>query len=550
MRIRVLHSSQPQTLSELKTILIDNRQITDAELFFNPPHPTQLQPADVGISVEELKKAVKIIQEAISGSKKIVIFGDYDADGICATAILWRCLHEAGAAVFPFIPDRKRHGYGLTIKGIDELIEQYHPDLIVTVDNGIVAHEAIRYATDLGIQVIISDHHQKEYAEDGAEILSTADAVVHTTALCGTTVAWFLGASVHQEAAADALDLCALATLADQVPLTNYNRSFAVHGLQALRETERPGLLALLELAQSEQATLTEQDVSYGLAPRINAMGRLSHGLDALRLLCTTHLATAEKLAVRLQETNTERQDLTKDQYEVADMQQKSQSEEHILVVHSATFHEGIIGLIAGKLAEKYFKPVVVISTNGETGKGSARSIAGVNITDLLRSVRSDLLEIGGHPMAGGFSIQVEKIAIFQQRLFELARTEIQPELLVRETVAECLLPTELCTPETYAVVQQFAPFGAANSKPQFLLEDLQIQSSTALGKNQQHLKLILSSTKTGESYTALWWGAGHQLETWVTGKLVNVVAQLAINEWKGKKTLQLILKVVQEVEK
>ncbi|MBP7774182.1 single-stranded-DNA-specific exonuclease RecJ [Candidatus Woesebacteria bacterium] len=550
MRIRVLHSSHPQTLSELKTILIDNRHITNSKLFFNPPHPTQLQPADVGISVEELKKAVKIIQEAISGNKKIVIFGDYDADGICATATLWRCLHEAGAAVFPFIPDRKRHGYGLTSKGIDELIEQYHPDLIITVDNGIVAHQAIKYATDLGIQVIISDHHQKEHAEDGTEIFTTADAVVHTTALCGTTVAWFLGASVHQEAAAEALDLCALATLADQVPLTHYNRSFAVHGLQALRETERPGLLALLELAQSDQATLTEQDVSYGLAPRINAMGRLSHGLDALRLLCTTHLATAEKLAVRLQETNTERQDLTKDQYEAADIQQKSQSEEHVLVVHSATFHEGIIGLIAGKLAEKYFKPVVVIATNGETGKGSARSITGVNITDLLRSVRSDLLEVGGHPMAGGFSIQVEKIAIFQQRLFELARAEIQPELLVRETVAECLLPTELCTLETYAVVQQFAPFGAANTKPQFLLEDLQIESSTVLGKNQQHLKLILSSTKTGESYTALWWGAGHQLDTWSPGKLVNVVAQLAINEWKGKKTLQLILKVVQEVEK
>lgn len=542
MRIKLLNTKKPQNSAELESILLTNRQITDPETFFSPPQPAGISPEDVGISVDALHHATKVIQETIAAHKKIVIFGDYDADGICATATLWKCLQSAGAQVFPFIPDRQRHGYGLTTKGIDDLILQYHPDLIITVDNGIVAHEAITYATEQGIAVIISDHHQKEFAADGSELPTSALAIVHTTALCGTTVAWMLGRSIHADAAADSLDLCAVATLADQVPLKDYNRAFAFHGLAALRETTRPGLLALFQLAHLEQETLTEQDISFGIAPRINAMGRLSHGLDALRLLCTSQLATAEKLAMRLQETNTERQDLTKEQFEEASEQVRTQMEEHVLVVHSESFHEGVIGLIASKLTEKFHKPSIVIAMREVVAKGSARSVAGVNITDLLRSVRSELLEVGGHPMAGGFSISVDRITVFKELLFSKARLEIAPEALVHECAVECVLPFALCTVETVHQIEKFAPFGAANRKPLFLIENVYIQKTEVLGKERQHLKLQLSA-ETGDTYTALWWKAGHQQQEFLPGTIVSAVTQLDVNVWKGRQTVQLILK-------
>ncbi len=548
MRLKIQNTLVPTSLQELEDILVENRKISDRAVFFNPPHPDSFTAEQVGISSEHLKKAKECISTAVQAGKKIVIFGDYDADGICATATVWSCIHAAGGNVFPFIPDRHTHGYGLTVRGIDDLIEQYQPDLIITVDNGIVAHDALQYAADKGIEVIVSDHHQKEVAEDGSELPILAHAVVHTTELCGTTVAWMLGREIHAAAAGESLDLCALATLADQVPLRDSNRAFAFHGLRALRTTTRAGLLALLGLARLEQATLSEQDVSFGLAPRINAMGRVSHGLDALRLLCTKQQTTAEKLAQKLHNTNVERQDLTKDQYEEALLQVSTQTAEHVLIVHSTSFHEGVIGLIAGKLTEKFHKPSIVMAVREAVAKGSARSVNGINITNLLRSVRSELLEVGGHPMAGGFSVALEKIESFKKQLQALALSEVTAESLVKELAVECAVPESLCTVDAAACIEQFAPFGAANIRPLFLFEPLEIVSVTALGKEQKHAKFLLVG-ESGTALTALWWGAGEKVSQFSSGELVQCVGQIAVNEWRGKKTVQLILKDLQTQE-
>ncbi len=544
MHVSLLSSRVPGSLPELIDILIANRQVNDAPSFFSPPHPNEITAQAVGIDPKELDRAVALCVAVGQQGKTIVIFGDYDADGICATATLWQCLHAAGIRAFPFIPDRHRHGYGLTVKGIDELIEQYHPDLLITVDNGIVAHDALQYAAERNLQVIVSDHHQKEVDGTGVPLPIEAAAVIHTTALCGTTVAWMLGRALHAEAALNALDLAALATIADQVPLVAHTRAFAFHGLEALRESTRPGLLALLTLAGIEQATLTEQEVSFGLAPRINAMGRLSHGLDALRLLCTQQETTAEKLAMRLQTTNTERQDLTKEQFAEALRQVEGMTDEHVLVAYSSSFHEGVIGLIASKLTEKFHKPSIVMAVKEQVVKGSARSVRGVNITTLLRSVREELLEVGGHPMAGGFSLEAQKITVFSKKLQEKAREEIVAESLEQTTQPECILPFPLCSVKTVEKLRSFAPFGSGNTKPIFLFPQVIVTAAQTLGRDGNHIKLTLQDG-AGAMLTALWWGGAEACEAFPIGSVVDVVAELTINEWKQKKTPQLIVKAL-----
>lgn len=534
----------PESDKELTEILLQNRSISDPELFFSPPHPSEFSVEAVGIAPEQMAAAVRRIKQAIRNQEKVLIFGDYDADGISATAILWQAIKAAGLIAVPFIPRRDVHGYGITKKALDEVIAAGAPSLIVTVDNGIVAHSATAYALEKGIDVVISDHHQPEKTAQGSDHLPPALATVHTTKLCGSTVSWMLARELSEEAALDNLDLAALATIADQVPLHGANRSFAVHGLEALRKTRKVGLKALSELANIDLAELSSSSVGYSLAPRINAMGRLAHGLDALRLLCTGSWQTARKLARLLSETNSSRQDLTHDQLQIALEQIKLQQEESVLFVHSDQFHEGVIGLIAGRLVEQFSKPALVVSLGGEVAKGSARSVAGVDIVQVLRAVREDLLEVGGHPMAAGFGISLEKVEVVKERLFTLTRSSIEKSLLVPKLVVECRLPLSQVRISGCEAVQKFDPFGAGNPEPLFAFENLKLIDLQTLGKHHQHLKLLLGDPESEDHHCqAVFWNQA-QLQTRLRlGKSISFVARLECNEWKGRKKPQLVLK-------
>lgn len=535
----------PETQDELQKLLLEQRKIKDLDSFFEPPKPETLDPAEIGIAAEQLTKAVELIQAAVDEKKTIVIFGDYDADGICATAILWLALKKIGCIAQPFIPKRDVHGYGLSIAAVEEVIETHKPNLIITVDNGIVAHEAAQFVREQGIQLIITDHHQLEKSDAGESVTPSADAVVHTTQLCGTTVSWMLSQAVTKDAT-ELLDLCGIATIADQVPLLGANRAFATHGILALRKTKRPGLLALFATAKVVQKEITEQSIGYGIAPRINAMGRLAHGMDALRLLCTGQDSTAQKLAHQLQSTNVERQDITQEQLDMALTQVEVQAEESIVIAHSDEFHEGVIGLIAGRLVEVHAKPAVVISTGGEIMKGSARSVQGVNITDLLRSVREELLDVGGHPMAGGCSVKPGRLAEFAEKLFAVAREQVTAEMLLPTLRIACHLPPALLTQETVATVEQFAPFGSNNERPTFQLPTAVVLSAQTIGKEQQHLKLLIECQDTDQPLEALWWRAGDTLQEFVVGSTVSVAGRLEISEWKRRKKLQVVVQDVQ----
>src|SRR5258708_712931 len=253
-----------------------------------------------------MQKAVARILEARDKKQDVFLFGDYDADGVSATAILWEGLQSIGVVARPFIPHRSKNGYGLSVKTLESVLAGKRPDLLITVDNGIVAHDAFRMLKELKIDAILTDHHSRE------KKVPDALAVIHTTQLCGSTVAWFLARELSKTAARDSLDLTAIATIADQMPLSGVNRSFVKFGLEALRRTRRVGLQLLIAKAGLEPTQLNVSAINYGIAPRINAMGRLKHGMDALRLICTKNMQRADQLVKELNETNVSRQELTR----------------------------------------------------------------------------------------------------------------------------------------------------------------------------------------------------------------------------------------------
>ncbi len=546
MKWQLLSTIVPENFIQLSQVLLQNRQLDQDKIFFQPPHPTELALDTVGINRSATHSIIDRLILARDKHQSVLIFGDYDADGICATAIMWLGLKEFGLVAKPFISRREKHGYGISHAALDEILAQTKPDLIITVDNGIVAHSPVQRLRELGIDVIITDHHLPEAT------LPPANYIFHTTQLCGASVAWMLVREVLSSQnrsvvlASELLDLAGIATIADQVPLVAANRSFAKFGLAALAVTKRVGLQALFKVAQIEPAGLDTQAVNYAIAPRINAMGRLEHGLDALRLLCTNNRDTAQTLADKLGQTNIRRQDLTSEMVATAKSQAETWQNEHIIVVHSAEFHEGVIGLIAGKLMEEFYKPAIVMSIGETKVKASARSVAGVNIVELIREVRSDLLEVGGHPMAAGFGLEPAKIEIVTQRLKVLAKTKIDQQLLQPRIDVECLLPFNLTTVKIAQELQQFEPFGQANPEPVFGWQNLVVMDAFTLGKEAKHLKLVAATSPTSTmTINCVGWNLGQLVKQLRPGTNINLAGTLNINRWNGKKSLQVMIKDV-----
>lgn len=550
MQWKLKTEKTPKNFEQVRQILLENRNISQEGItaFFEPKHPVELTISDVGILESGMEQAVAIISDAISNNKKIVVFGDYDADGICASAILWEVLyaefiqtHGVDAEIpIPFIPQREKHGYGISEQAISEIIEEHAPDIIITVDNGIVAHTPIQFAKDQGITCIVTDHHQPEQDQSGNFIYPNADAIVHTTQLCGATVAWMLARELDTTAAVNkSIELAGIATIADQVPLLEANRSFAQHGVIALQKSTRVGIQELCKLAGIKQQFLTEWNVGFGLAPRINAMGRLDHGMPALRLLCTNNIQRAQRLAAVLSDTNVTRQDLTKEMLDDAKSQVEVIKDEHIIIVHSDQYHEGILGLIAGGLTEKYYKPAIAISTANSIAKASARSVPGVNIVELIRTIQDELLSVGGHPMAAGFSFTPEKIDLVLKKLFSVAKKDISQSDLEKSIEVDCKLPNSLVSVATVEHLDEFSPFGMGNPAPVFEIDEVVILELKTMGKDQEHLKLAF------DSFECVAWRKSYLAANLKAHMKVNLVGSLSINEWNGSKKVQLQLKDV-----
>lgn len=536
--------------SILETLLV-SRGFTTPESRAAFLHPEPITPPYLtthsGLTETVLTSTQAVLDAHLALGTDICIFGDYDADGVTATAVLYLGLSDylkakgSRSRLLPFIPDRHRHGYGLSPLAVSEVISgaaftsslypDFHPKLVLTVDTGIVAHAGITSFNQAGIEVILTDHHLPDTT------LPPARAIVHSPVTSGAGVAWvfvshLLGDSTRY------LDLATVGIIADMLPLVGFNRTLVTAGLRALTHTKNVGLRALKARMGLPSRPTTTYDVSFGLAPRINAAGRIYSPLDALRLLCTPDPAVATRLASEIDSHNQDRQELT----DTALTHAKTQDVSHKVLALIGPYHEGVIGLVAGKLVEQHYRPTLVLSENGEVIKGSARSIPGFNITAFLRGLKTPFLGLGGHEQAAGFSLARQELDAFFHEVATVGDQLVSDDLLVRQEVADLELPLSAATLDLAQLLLTLEPYGLGNTKPRFLFKNLTIVEDRALGSEGKHHKLTV--TQGGSTLPLLLFNSKqvHPLQ----GSLSQCLATLDVNVWNNKATPQLVATYVE----
>ena len=522
MKWNILHTKESGKIID---ILLKNRGIKNKKEFFEPVDPQKIKLKELGINDKSVKKAIDRLKEAKKKGEHAMIYGDYDADGICATAIMWEALHGYGLNVLPHIPDRFEEGYGLNADSILKLKTQDPKlKLIVTVDNGIVANKAVEEANRLGINVIIVDHHAK------GDKKPATGYMFHSTAVCGSALAWFFA---RELGTGDGLELAAIGTIADQMPLMGTNRSLVKFGLEKLNKTKRLGLKALINDSRVEKVGTYE--VNYVIAPRINAMGRLAHGLDSLRLLCTKRADKARELSRLLDRTNFERQGIVE---KVVVRARREVTDQKIIVLAHESYHEGVIGLAAGKLVEEYYRPAIVFSKKDKVSKASARSVSGFNIIENIRKLSDLYLEGGGHPMAAGFSIETKNIELFAKKINEISESLLTDEILERKLKIDMEINFSDITWGLFESLLAFEPIGSGNPAPAFVTKRVEILDSRPVGRESKHLKLKLKQDE--HVFDAIYFGGGEIYSTLTPDSKADAVYTLADNTWNGRRSLQL----------
>ncbi len=498
-------------------------------------------------SLTDIDRAVERIDAAIECGEKILIFGDYDCDGVTSTAMLYTHLAGLGADVSYALPNRHTEGYGLSISQID-IAAKKGVSLIVTVDNGINCCQEVEYAKSLGIDVVITDHHIP------GEEIPKAEAVVNPhlyeedaefRILCGVGVAFMLVAALSNAEPYETLwryaDLVATGTVADVMPIVGLNRFIVKTGLDVMNSTPRLGVRALLDIAGQGDKTVSAGNISFMLAPRINAAGRIDTADIALKLLISDVPEEASVLASRLNEMNVHRQQLEqKIVTEATEKIEKSNMKyDKVIVVSGDGWHQGVVGIAAARLVEKYARPVMVLAEKGGTAVGSGRSISGYSLYEALNEASDLLICFGGHELAAGMTVDVNNISSFRNRINSSAKTENMPFLSVR---SDCeILPSELNLETVYGL-SEFEPFGFGNPIPVFLLRNVKLERITPLSGGT-HQKLTLS--KDGVTFQALLFGVkGFELSL-TEGKLADIAVTLSANEYKGNESLSVQIKAI-----
>jgi single-stranded-DNA-specific exonuclease len=536
------------TSQEIADLLLKNRGIKDPKEFFLPKPPVLIQLSDFGFK-SEIKKVLKMLHEIKEKNRMIVVYTDYDADGITGGTILWETLNLLGFNAMPYVPHRQKEGYGFSKIGIDNAIKEHNPALIISVDHGITAVEQIAYAKSLGVPVIITDHHLK-----GEVIPETAEAIFHIPALSGAGVAYFFakllfdefGESSHNKTAltdnfhTDYVALAAIGGIADLVPLIGPTRSIVKYGLAACSRTKRVGICQLLKEAKIDGKVITPYEVGFIIAPRINAIGRLEHAMDALRLLCTPKAATALELAGKVGQLNIDRQEMVKKAVEEAKKQiEEMKKVPNIIVLTSETWHEGIIGLIASKMTEMYYRPSIVMTKNEKTYKGSARSIPSFHITNFMRDLQEHLLSVGGHAQAGGFSIDEKNLSKFIKKVEKESKVRITKKDLEKVIQADMKIPLSKITYNLVRQLEKMQPFGIGNPQPTFVSLAKIIDAKT-FGKKSEHLKLIVQEPDI-RSYPLelIAFSAADKVTELSRNKVIEIVYQTEINRWNTSESVR-----------
>ena len=501
------------------------------------------------LGLGDMAAAVDRIRAAVAAGERICVHGDYDVDGISATAVCVLVLRELGAAVDWRLPSRFDEGYGLAPETIEQLAAD-GVDLVVTVDCGITAVDEVARARELGLDVIVTDHHRPADTLPDCPVVATRPSDYPCPDLCGTGVVHTLARALLGDghpALARTLDLVALATIADVVPLVDENRALAAQGLRALARTHRPGLQALMRSARVDPAAVDATAVGFRLAPRINAAGRLGRPDVALELLLTDDAAEAERLAAQLEELNRERQSVEERilREAVARVESWSPAERarRGYVLWDETWHEGVNGIVASRLVERFNRPVVLIAQSATGWKGSGRSVPAFDLHGALGACSEHLERYGGHRAAAGLSIATEQLEAFREAFAAHADAVLTDSDLRTVTPIDAIVPAHALTLELAEELDRLAPFGLGNPEPTLLVASVEAVSASVVGEGK-HLRFrIRQHERDGGS--AIAFGLGKQLDRLQQPGRYDVAFRLKENRWNGTVAPQLVVRRV-----
>ncbi|MDQ0244575.1 single-stranded-DNA-specific exonuclease [Bacillus fengqiuensis] len=497
--------------------------------------------------LDGMDKTVERIKQAIEQNEKIMIYGDYDADGVSSTSVLLSAFTLLGAEVDFYIPNRFTEGYGPNEQAFRSISEQGYT-LVITVDTGISAVNEASLAKELGFDLIITDHH-----EPGPQ-LPEAYAIIHPKKpgslypfkeLAGVGVAFKLAHALLGEAPEHLLELAVIGTIADLVPLQGENRLIASKGLKYLQRTNRPGIQALLRVCGIKQEEVNEDTIGFAIGPRINAVGRLQSADPAVHLLMTTNEMEAQQLAEEIDGLNKERQQLVNEMTEeaVSIVENLYPPEQNgVLVIAQEGWNAGVVGIVASRLVDRFYRPTIVLSIDQQKGvaKGSARSIEGFDLFANLSTCRDILPHFGGHPMAAGMTLKIEDVDGLRNRLNTLAYEKLTEEDFIPITTVDTVCEVEDITLSAIEQLRQLAPFGMSNSKPKIMVENVNISSIRKIGADQTHLKLTFEDD--GMTVDGVGFGLGRLYDEISPISKISLVGELTINEWNNMRKPQLMI--------
>ncbi len=552
---RVVEISKEFQISPLTSIILYNRGITDSNEiseFLNSNFDNLHDP----YLLKDMDKAVTRIRRAKENNEKITIYGDYDVDGITSIAILYKHLTEMGFEVSYYIPDRIQEGYGVNREALDK-ISSNGTKVLITVDTGITAVDETEYAKSIGMDIIITDHHEcKEQIPQAYAAIDPKrkDCKYPFKNLAGVGVAFKLIQALDEESSVEQLmekyaDLICLGTVADISPLVDENRIMVTEGLKNFKDTKNIGLSALLDVCITNNKAITTSTIGYIIAPRINASGRLGCASRSVEMFLTDDTEKAHMLAEGLCEENTIRQQTEQKMFaealEYIENNPKIKDDQILIIPHE-NWHHGIVGIVSSKITEKFYKPSILFAIDGDEAKGSGRSISGYNLFEALENCSGLLEKFGGHELAAGLSIKTDKIEEFRTEINKNASIKIDEKALVPTVSIDAIIKPTYITLETVDEINRLQPFGVENPAPTFAVKNIKIHKISTMSENK-HLRMTL--LKDNKFLDAVGFGMGEYYNHLKEGDFINVAFGLDINDYKGYKNVQLILKDIKLAE-
>ena len=550
---KVRQLAQELNVDELVATLLTQRGITSfdqAKTFFRPSLDHLHDP----FLMKDMDVAVNRIEKAITNQENILVFGDYDVDGTTAVSLVASYLKSFYPNIATYIPDRYAEGYGISFQGID-FAEDNGFTLIIALDCGIKSIDHVAYAKEKNIDFIICDHHRPgDSLPDAVAVLDPKrdDCTYPYDELCGCGVGFKLIQALSQnrnqtiDDLIPYLDLVATAIAADIVPITGENRVLAHFGLQVINEAPRPGIAALIQQIKKQSLTIT--DVVFVIAPRINAAGRIKHGNHAVELLTEFNLEQAQQFAKEIEDYNSERKGLDKQitQEALLQIEENNEQERFTSVVFQENWHKGVIGIVASRLIETYYRPTLVFTKSGDYYAASARSVRGFDVYNALEACAEHLEQFGGHMYAAGMTLKAENYEAFKNAFEKVVQETIDPELLTPEIELDAEIDFSEITPKLVRILKQFEPFGPENMTPVFVTKNaIDTGYPKFMGANNEHIRLFVKQNNS-EGIAAIGFNLANKKELIANQKPFQMAYCIDENEWNGQLSLQLRLKDIQ----